>query len=304
MPIAFRPRTEFGKGTVIPILSIPVFDSIGFRTRRTASKSIEAISTSTTLHDNIIMMTLRNVAALVISSLLMPIQILTTGFVPGPSPCRSRRPYDESRTPTAAVTSTTEASADQARRRTSTNGGPTAFLRADSKEQQSHRPTNTVTTTTTVATIPAPHGTTTKTGGFLPHAFDRRPLVTQVTTIHDYKRHVVDHPHHALVCVRFYAPWCRACQAMAPRFRQLAAVHYDSVTFVECPLTRDNAFLHQGLGVPSLPYAHLYHRDVGLVEERNINRKVFGEFGAVLQTYVDGSCPVTWEEEEDDDEKL
>ena len=64
---------------------------------------------------------------------------------------------------------------------------------------------------------------------------------------------------------------------------------------MEVPLTRSNAFLHEGLGVPALPYAHIYHPEAGLVEERSLNKKLFGDFKEVLQTYMDGECPIDWE---------
>ena len=40
-----------------------------------------------------------------------------------------------------------------------------------------------------------------------------------------------------------------------------------------------------------------FHPEVGLVEERKINKNLFAEFKTVLQTYVDGECPVTYDED-------
>ena len=36
-------------------------------------------------------------------------------------------------------------------------------------------------------------------------------------------------------------------------------MEFPSVKFVEVPLTKENAYLHDGLGVPSLPFAQLNH---------------------------------------------
>jgi len=143
--------------------------------------------------------------------------------------------------------------------------------------------------------------TRTKSGGFLPKLLKRQRLkIHEVTTIQDYKTVVADEQDQ-MVCVRFYAPWCRACKAVQHKFRKLA-IEYPSVKFVEVPLTKENAFLHDGLGVPSLPYVHLYHPDVGLVDERSINKKVFGVFrDEILQCYVDGCCPINWEEGQDEE---
>lgn len=116
----------------------------------------------------------------------------------------------------------------------------------------------------------------------------------QVKTLQEYKK-VVGDEREMLVVVRFYAPWCKACKAIAPSFYRLATI-YEKVLFVDVPVTQDNANLHQGLEVPSLPYAHIYHPEGGLVEERKLSRKYFGKFARVLKSYVDGQCEV-----EDDD---
>jgi thiol-disulfide isomerase/thioredoxin len=129
-------------------------------------------------------------------------------------------------------------------------------------------------------------------------------LMTEVKTMQEYKDQVVDE-QDAIVCVRFYAPWCRACKAVEAPYKQLATKYTSApessdnnkiqVKFVQVPLTKENAYLHTGLGIPSLPYAHIYHPVAGLVEERSINKKIFGEFKAALQCYVDGECAIDWD---------
>ena len=154
----------------------------------------------------------------------------------------------------------------------------------------------------------------TPSGGFLPRLFRRHPndaapaeLMTQVVTLQDYKRVVAD-DHDNLVVVLFFAPWCRACKATQPLYRKLAREYSTTgstaasstekalaaVKFVKVPLTQTNGFLHDGLGVPSLPYAHIYHPTAGLVEERKLNKHVFAEFRSVLETYVRGECDIDW----------
>ena len=92
--------------------------------------------------------------------------------------------------------------------------------------------------------------------------------------------------------------WCRACKAIALFYKQLPKL-YPNVKFVEVPLNAETGVLHQGLGVPSLPFGHIYHPEAGLVEERRISKKHFKEFrDQVLQSYVNGECPVQYNDED------
>jgi hypothetical protein len=76
---------------------------------------------------------------------------------------------------------------------------------------------------------------------------------------------------------------------------------YPQVIFVDVPVTQENSKLHQGLGVPSLPYGHIYHPQGGLVEEVRISRKQIGEFHHKLQSYIMGQCDLKDDDNNDDD---
>jgi thiol-disulfide isomerase/thioredoxin len=152
--------------------------------------------------------------------------------------------------------------------------------------------------------------------------------IRQLSNIKDYKHYVVDDVDPdkvTITVVRFYAPWCRACQAIQQRYYRLAQQYEQRmqllpptsrddasllrssssspsdvvVRFMECPVTKDNAILHQGLGVPSLPYGHIYHSKVGLVEEMKLNKNVFTNFESTLASYVNGYCTVTYSDDDD-----
>ncbi len=81
----------------------------------------------------------------------------------------------------------------------------------------------------------------------------------------------------------------QACRAIQGPFYRLARA-YPDVIFVEVPVSEKNAALHQGLGVPSLPFAHIYHPEGGLCEELRISRKFFPQLTLALGHYVTGSC--------------
>mmetsp|Transcript_32950 Transcript_32950/g.72271 ORF Transcript_32950/g.72271 Transcript_32950/m.72271 type:complete len:254 (+) Transcript_32950:132-893(+) len=154
-------------------------------------------------------------------------------------------------------------------------------------------------------------------GGFLPNILrtrtkpktkkpSPRDLITDVETIQDYKTTVADEDEKITV-VRFYAKWCRSCRASEPQFFKMVGDFADrGVKFVQVPLKRENAYLHEGLGVPSVPYVHFYHPDGGLVEEMKMNKKKFAKVRKTLEQYVMGSCDLADEpvlaEAEDDEE--
>lgn len=114
------------------------------------------------------------------------------------------------------------------------------------------------------------------------------PNVYAVSSLQDYKT-VVGDERTKIVAVRFHAPYCKACRAMAPLFYHLAN-KFPNVKFVDVPVTEENINLHQGLGVPSLPFGHIYHPQGGLVEELRITRPHISAFANKLQSYVVGSC--------------
>ena len=71
----------------------------------------------------------------------------------------------------------------------------------------------------------------------------------------------------------------------------LAKKYSSDIHFVQVAITDDNINLHQGLGVPSIPFVHLYYPNGGgLVEERKFTRKELKSFQRILHDHVSGSC--------------
>ena len=121
-----------------------------------------------------------------------------------------------------------------------------------------------------------------------------------------FKDQVVHNPNYQYTVVRFYAPWCRACHRQFPAFKRLAKLFQQTkgkggMQFVQVPLTKATAALHQGLDIPSLPYCHVYDSSQGLLlEERKLSGPSASRlFQRVLQWYTDGSCAVTYEDDAD-----
>lgn len=109
----------------------------------------------------------------------------------------------------------------------------------------------------------------------------------EVDTVADYHKMVAD--HDKLMVVRFAAPWCLACKAVAPLFDRLAR-EYPHVDFVQVEVSKDNREDIQGLGVPSLPYGYIFHPEEGLVEALNMNKRHFNDFHKVLESYDEQEC--------------
>lgn len=120
----------------------------------------------------------------------------------------------------------------------------------------------------------------------------------RIDTLEEYKN-VISGNREKLIVVRFYAPWCKACKAIAPAFYRLA-ITYPNILFMDVPVTPENANLHQGLGVTTLPFGHIYHPTGGLVEETKISKKHFARFAQVLKTYIDGKCEISDFEQEEE----
>jgi len=133
------------------------------------------------------------------------------------------------------------------------------------------------------------------------------PNVTMIDNIIDYKSIVVDE-EKSIVVVRFFASWCRSCRASEPLFKNMVSRYSSSssdgqqrpVKFVMVQLTKDTAYLQEGLGVPSIPYAHVYHPEGGLVEESKFSKGYYADFTRVLESYIAGSCDLPLLEGEGD----
>lgn len=85
-----------------------------------------------------------------------------------------------------------------------------------------------------------------------------------------------------VVAARFVASWCKKCHALRPSFDRAAAAH-PRVLFVEVPVLATNFSVHQGLGVETVPFGHVYHPARGLVVETPLSRKTFAEFEELLR---------------------
>ena len=119
--------------------------------------------------------------------------------------------------------------------------------------------------------------------------------VRHVESLSDYKS-IIAQSGDKTVVVRFYANWCKTCKSLAPAYYKLARLN-PGVTFLDVPVLETNAALHQGLGIPSVPYAYIYYKGV-LVEEMKMSRQRFPAFVSKVKMYSRGTSSTPFEAEE------
>ncbi|KAL7518771.1 hypothetical protein ACHAWX_003577 [Stephanocyclus meneghinianus] len=86
------------------------------------------------------------------------------------------------------------------------------------------------------------------------------------------------------VVVKFHATWCKKCQSLRPVFLKMATSNPEMI-FLDVPVTESNANLHKGLGIESVPFAHVYHPERGLVEETKLSRETFSDFIELVEKH-------------------
>jgi len=78
---------------------------------------------------------------------------------------------------------------------------------------------------------------------------------------------LAEHPNE-LVIIKFFAPWCRACKALEPKYKQVAAdERYVKlpIVFAQLDVTHNKEFI-KSLGILALPSVQFYAGPLGLVE--------------------------------------
>ena len=139
-----------------------------------------------------------------------------------------------------------------------------------------------------------PNVSTSDAFSFLP---SRLSSIERLETPSDFKSVVMDE-QDSLVVVRFSADTCPSCRSTSHLFRKWSRDNETpsndrkllEVKVVEMPLNKaTSAFMQDKLRVDQLPYCHLYHPQMGLVEEQLVMNKIdFRDFVDVVEKWAAG----------------
>merc|ERR1719217_382009 len=89
--------------------------------------------------------------------------------------------------------------------------------------------------------------------------------IAPIKTTDDYHQLLQDATdQNRLVVIKFYASWCRACKAMAPKFERVAE-DWPDIEFHEI-LFDDNKKLCKSLGIKILPFMEIIAGSKGKIE--------------------------------------
>lgn len=142
---------------------------------------------------------------------------------------------------------------------------------------------------------------------FLP---SRISSIQRLESPSDFKSSVLDEKD-SLVVVRFSADACPSCRATTPLFRRWSrdkehqsddapsSTNRDKleIKIVEMPLNKaTSTFIQDNLNVEQLPYCHLYHPKMGLVEEQLVMNKVdFNSFVECVDKWASGDVTADYD---------
>mmetsp|Transcript_33626 Transcript_33626/g.132558 ORF Transcript_33626/g.132558 Transcript_33626/m.132558 type:complete len:163 (-) Transcript_33626:391-879(-) len=96
-----------------------------------------------------------------------------------------------------------------------------------------------------------------------------------------------------VVLVKFYAPWCRACDK-AGRLLEAVTPQYPEVSFNQINFST-NRELCRSLGIKAMPTFHIYHDGVK-IDDFSCGPKRFPELVNRLESYKNGFCMVEQED--------
>eukprot|EP00573_Skeletonema_grethae_P000119 CAMPEP_0201688224 /NCGR_PEP_ID=MMETSP0578-20130828/1980_1 /ASSEMBLY_ACC=CAM_ASM_000663 /TAXON_ID=267565 /ORGANISM="Skeletonema grethea, Strain CCMP 1804" /LENGTH=242 /DNA_ID=CAMNT_0048172457 /DNA_START=213 /DNA_END=941 /DNA_ORIENTATION=+ len=127
-------------------------------------------------------------------------------------------------------------------------------------------------------------------------AATRSSPITQLFSIQDYNKHVLNSSPNQLCIIRFHAPWCQVCRTTNVSWERMASkiVKMNSsnrnVKFLSVSLDGKNeevVALKDMLNIEGVPQGVIHHASDGVFGQRvNLNRKNLGVLKKQLESYL------------------
>lgn len=92
-----------------------------------------------------------------------------------------------------------------------------------------------------------------------------------------------------LIVIKFYAEFCKTCQAIASSYNRMARKdeYGVGVRFVQIPLNKETRLIFKDLDVKTVPSGRIYCPHEGLVQEHSIGTRTnFNAFEKILRSCV------------------
>ncbi|GMI00273.1 hypothetical protein TrVE_jg1826 [Triparma verrucosa] len=133
--------------------------------------------------------------------------------------------------------------------------------------------------------------------GTLSKPFRGSSRITTVESLDEY-RDQVSCGQSEVVVVRFFSNYCKACERTSLPYQKLSQTH-PTLKFIDVPNTPSTAAIFEAFGITRLPYAHIYHPEVGLSEETKCNKRLWKDFSRKVKSWSDMECEVVYDDDED-----
>eukprot|EP00964_Phaeocystis_antarctica_P118039 scaffold81858_cov57-Phaeocystis_antarctica.AAC.2 len=117
-----------------------------------------------------------------------------------------------------------------------------------------------------------------------------RPPIQPLTTVFELERAVADAKALDRLCVvKVYAPWCKTCVAIGPKYLRAAKANQEMIDFYEVDFAQCKP-LCKHMGVESLPTGMIF-KDGAKVEHTSLRPSGFKSFVKTLMAFAEPESP-------------
>ena len=119
-----------------------------------------------------------------------------------------------------------------------------------------------------------------------------RPHISPLTTVPELEDAVAEaHALNRLCVVKVYAPWCKTCRAIEPKYKRVAKANSGEIDFYEVDFAQCKP-LCKHLGVESLPTGMIF-KDGEKVEHSSLRPTSFKGFVKTLMAFAEPESPLS-----------